>query len=156
SVGGEAVLRRSQLRDTAGLDHVLERTGGLGHQDGPRDGLVGQVRQGDLLDGAELAERVERAGERIADSLIGRRRDVADHAETEPTAPDLAGIVAKRPGGGGRVARVRAGDRVEHNTAVVRGEREWPQLVERPAQRHRAMAADPTVSRTQAADATVR
>ena len=60
----------------------------------------------------------------------GSRRlgHVADDTEAEAPTDDLARLVAERPAGGRGIARVGAGDRVEHEAAVVRRRASGPSL----------------------------
>jgi hypothetical protein len=54
------------------------------------------------------------------------------------------------------VGGIGARDRVEDQPAVIGGQRERPELVERPAERHRAVTTHGAVRRTQAGDAAER
>ena len=51
---------------------------------------------------------------------------------------------------GGRIPGIRTFDRAQHERAVLRGARHRAELVERPGERHRAVARDAPVRRTKA------
>src|SRR5207245_6570003 len=73
--------------------------------------------------------------------------DAWNHAEAKSPAIGYLvaiGALARRGVGG-----VRARDGLEDEPAIVRGEGEGPQLVERPAQRHGPVSAHPAVRGTQ-------
>src|SRR5262249_56738476 len=87
--------------------------------------------------------------------LLTANGDAFDHTEREPASGHLACVVAPLAVARARIVRIRTGNGLQHEAAVLRGERERPQLVERPAERHRAVPADAAVTRPETADAAV-
>src|SRR5262249_61969432 len=119
----------------------------LDRQDRARVGLPLQVRHLDLLDSADAAQGLERALEVGPDCLLTANGDAFDHTEREPASGHLACVVAPLAVARARIVRIRTGNGLQHEAAVLRGERERPQLVERPAERHRAVPAAAAVAR---------
>ena len=140
------------FRATA-LDELVEGAGGLGHEDGPGDRFVGEVRQGHLLDGGYPLQVAKGAVEVVPHVVMDAVRSVPQDAEPEGSSGGAAGVVVKGGLMGGGVQGVRAGDGLQDKAAVVGVEAQGAQLVQRPAQGHGAVAAHSAVGGPEAGDA---
>ena len=152
-----------QLADAAAARQIVERRRRLRVEDHAHR-VRGEIRQPDRLEHhSRPPQGVER---RPLHRQLARRRLRPSEQLSERRALELVGHVAhaqrpevdrRRPGerrvDHRIVAAVGAVDGVEHKRAVLRGAAHRPDLVHRPAERHRAVAADAAVSRAQPGNA---
>src|SRR6202035_1730764 len=97
-------------------------------------------------------ERLERALEVLAHRVLAAVGHPAEDAKAEAPRAGAVGVVAERPVRRRGIRGVTTGDGLENQAAVVRAEGERTELVERPAERHRAVPAHPAVGRPQPGD----
>src|SRR5262249_58601083 len=70
-------------------------------------------------------------------------------------AAGWGGLVLPRALDRGRIIRVGTGDGLQHEPTIVGRETQRAELVERPAERHRPVSADPAIARAQPCDTAV-
>ena len=109
---------------------------------------------------AEPAQRIDRGGDAtlcvVADLVIGlvEMVDHADPGALDPAA-ERRGVIRDRPVGAGRVARIMAGERLQHQRAILGGPRHRPDMVEAERRRRDFGAADEPVGWLHSGDAAI-
>src|SRR6185312_6927612 len=106
---------------------------------------------------AEPAEGFDRGGNaalRLVADLVVDLVEMVDDAdlETLDAGADPGAVVGDRPVGAGRVARVVAGERLQHDRAILGGPRLRADMVEAERGRRNPGAADETVGRLEPGD----
>ena len=124
-----------------------------------------QSCSGDSVTSVTSAPSVAERGDRRVDAalravahLVVQLVEMVDHADAQAldAATELRGVVRDRSRRAGRIARIVAGERLQHQRAVLGGPCHRPDMVQREGRRCDAGAADQPIGRLDAGDAAQR